>query len=81
MSEIRDFFIKTLDETDTGIVNMMRKVTDRLKENDPVVESYLVKNEIFPQYYSFRHVLFSKKSYCLLLIFNIIFYLFVCLGG
>uniref|UniRef100_A0A2S2P0G1 TBC1 domain family member 13 n=1 Tax=Schizaphis graminum TaxID=13262 RepID=A0A2S2P0G1_SCHGA len=54
MSEIRDFFIKTLDETDTGIVNMMRKVTDRLKENDPVVQSYLVKNEIYPQYYSFR---------------------------
>lgn len=54
MSEIRDFFIKTLDETDTGIVNMMRKVTERLKENDPVVQSYLVKNEIYPQYYSFR---------------------------
>jgi len=54
MSEIRDFFIKTLDETDTGIVNMMGKVTDKLKENDPVVHNYLAKNEIYPQYYSFR---------------------------
>lgn len=54
MSEIRDFFIKTLDETDTGIVNMMQKVTDKLKENDPIVQSYLFKNEIYPQYYSFR---------------------------
>lgn len=56
MSEIRDFFIKTLDETDSGIVNMMRRVTDKLKENDPVVQNYLVKNEIHPQYYSFRKV-------------------------
>lgn len=56
MSEIRDFFIKTLDETDTGIINMMQKVTDKLKENDPVVQSYLFKNEIYPQYYSFRQV-------------------------
>lgn len=56
MSEIRDFFIKTLDETDTGIVNMMRRVTDKLNENDPAVQSYLLKNEIFPQYYSFRQV-------------------------
>lgn len=56
MSEIRDFFIKTLDDTDTGIVNMMHRVADRLKENDPLVQSYLVKNEIHPQYYSFRQV-------------------------
>ncbi|XP_025414226.1 TBC1 domain family member 13 [Sipha flava] len=54
MSEIRDFFIKTLDETDTGIVKMMQKVTDKLKENDPIVQNYLNKNEIYPQYYSFR---------------------------
>lgn len=57
MSEIRDFFIKTLDETDSGIVNMMHKLTEKLIENDPAVQSYLVKNEIFPQYYSFRQVL------------------------
>jgi len=54
MSEIRDFFIKTLDETDTGIVNMMHKVTEKLNENDPAIQNCLVKNEIFPQYYSFR---------------------------
>jgi len=54
MSEIRDFFIKTLDETDSGIVNMMQRVTDKLKENDPIIQNYLVKNEIYPQYYSFR---------------------------
>lgn len=54
MAEIRDFFIKSLDNTDSGIVNMMHRLTERLKENDPVVQSYLVKNEIHPQYYSFR---------------------------
>lgn len=54
MSEIRDFFIKTLDETDSGIVNMMRRVTDKLKENDPDVQNCLAKHEIYPQYYSFR---------------------------
>lgn len=56
MSEIRDFFIKTLDNTDSGIVNMMHKLTEKLKKNDPAVQSYLVKNEIHPQYYSFRQV-------------------------
>lgn len=59
MSEIRDFFIKTLDETDSGIVNMMHKVTDKLKENDPAVQNYLAKNEIYPQYYSFRQVFYE----------------------
>ncbi|XP_050431940.1 TBC1 domain family member 13 [Adelges cooleyi] len=54
MSEIRDFFIKTLDEADSGIVSMMHKVTKKLKENDPVLHSYLINNEIHPQYYSFR---------------------------
>jgi len=54
MSEIRDFFIKTLDDTDTGIVNMMQRVADKLKENDPIVQNYLVNNEIYPQFYSFR---------------------------
>lgn len=79
MSEIRDFFIKTLDETDTGIVNMMRKVTDKLKENDPIVESCLVTNEIFPQYYSFRRVLFTTNHISVVSIFNIIGCLFVYL--
>ncbi|XP_026807675.1 TBC1 domain family member 13-like [Rhopalosiphum maidis] len=62
MSEIRDFFIKTLDETDTGIVNMMRKVTDRLKENDPVVQSYLVKNEIYPHTIVLDHYLIQPTK-------------------
>lgn len=54
MSEIRDFFIKTLDEADSGIVSMMHKVAEKLKENDPELHSCLIKNEILPQYYSFR---------------------------
>jgi len=69
MSEIRDFFIKTLDETDTGIVNMMRKVTEKLNENDPAIQNCLVKNEIFPQYYSFRQV-----QYILIFVYGINLY-------
>lgn len=76
MSEIRDFFIKTLDETDTGIVNMMRRVTDRLKESDPVVQNYLFKNEIHPQYYSFRQVIYVVIIFVLLIILLFIYTIF-----
>lgn len=54
MSEIRDFFIKTLDEADCGINTMMIRLTQTLKNNDPDVWSRLEQLELKPQYYSFR---------------------------
>jgi len=54
MGEIRDFFIKTLDESEGGIKMMMAKLSNLLKEIDPDVWMLLKEQELFPQYYSFR---------------------------
>lgn len=54
MSDIRDFFIKTLDESSSGINGMMVKLMDKIKQIDPVVEQQLILQEIKPQFYSFR---------------------------
>jgi TBC1 domain family member 13 len=53
MSEIRDFFIKSLDETDTGIRGMM-KLSRMLEQKDIHVFNRLKEQSIVPQYYSFR---------------------------
>lgn len=67
MSEIRDFFIKTLDEADCGINTMMIRLTQMLKNNDPDVWNRLEQLELRPQYYSFRYVYGNKKNICKLL--------------
>ncbi|XP_038216913.1 TBC1 domain family member 13 [Zerene cesonia] len=54
MSEIRDFFIRTLDETESGINYMMSRLSDCVKRNDRAVWDRLEKQELRPQYYSFR---------------------------
>ncbi|KAJ2954467.1 hypothetical protein O0L34_g2745 [Tuta absoluta] len=54
MSEIRDFFIRTLDEAESGINYMMSKLCECVKRNDPAVWAQLEKQELRPQYYSFR---------------------------
>ncbi|XP_045532040.1 TBC1 domain family member 13 isoform X2 [Pieris brassicae] len=54
MAEIRDFFIRSLDETESGINNMMFRLSERLKINDYAVWERLSKQELRPQYYSFR---------------------------
>lgn len=54
MAEIRDFYIRTLDESDCGINNVMRKLCDILKLKDPDVYNLLERQELRPQYYSFR---------------------------
>lgn len=56
MSEIRDFFIKTLDESESGIKGMMAKLLTLLKEKDIDVWQRLRDQELFPQYYSFRWI-------------------------
>ena len=54
MSDIRDFFIKTLDEAESGINGMMLKFMRKVKSIDPKVENRLVAQDIKPQYFSFR---------------------------
>lgn len=54
MSEIRDFFIKTLDDSVGGIKYMMDKLSKLLKEKDPEICELLKEQELHPQYYSFR---------------------------
>ncbi|KAE8748700.1 hypothetical protein FOCC_FOCC004503 [Frankliniella occidentalis] len=54
MAEIRDFFIKSLDEAECGINNMMSKLSDQLRQCDQPVYSRLQQLELRPQYYSFR---------------------------
>lgn len=54
MSEIRDFFIKSLDEADCGINNMMSRMLTQLKNHDLDVWLKFQQLELRPQYYSFR---------------------------
>lgn len=54
MSEIRDFFIKTLDESDNGIRGMMNKLSGLLEQRDKHVFNRFKEQGIVPQYYSFR---------------------------
>lgn len=54
MSEIRDFFIKTLDESEMGINGLMTRLMRKLKECDPQVWNRLKNQELEPQFYSFR---------------------------
>lgn len=54
MSEIRDFFIKTLDESEGGIKQKMAKLSSLLKDKDIEVWMRLKDQELYPQYYSFR---------------------------
>lgn len=54
MGEIRDFFIKSLDESENGIRGMMNKLSRMLEKKDIAVFNQLKDQGIFPQYYSFR---------------------------
>ncbi|CAH3024842.1 unnamed protein product, partial [Porites evermanni] len=54
MSEIRDNFIKTLDDSACGIGNMMKSVRNLLRERDLMLFTYLEEQEMSPQFYSFR---------------------------
>ncbi|XP_013144941.1 PREDICTED: TBC1 domain family member 13 isoform X2 [Papilio polytes] len=54
MAEIRDFFIRTLDEAESGINYMMSKLSECVKMNDRIVWDRMERQELRPQYYSFR---------------------------
>ena len=64
MSDIRDFFIKTLDDSSTGIQAMMVRLRTRISEVDPEVEKLLARQGIKMQYFAFRWVrlVFLMKS-------------------
>ncbi|XP_014208110.1 TBC1 domain family member 13 [Copidosoma floridanum] len=54
MAEIRDFFIKSLDEAEFGINAMMDKLISEVKSNCYDIWLRLHQQELCPQYYSFR---------------------------
>lgn len=56
MSEIRDFFIKSLDDSATGIGAMMTKLMEMLKSQNYQLWLRFEEQEIKPQYYSFRWI-------------------------
>jgi hypothetical protein len=58
MAEIRDFFIKSLDEAECGIKGMMLKLGEQLKNRDRPVWFQLQQQELRLQYYSFRYASF-----------------------
>ncbi|XP_076352162.1 TBC1 domain family member 13 [Tachypleus tridentatus] len=56
MAEIRDFFIKTLDDSESGIGSMMTKLFEMLQRYDYTLWLKLNQQEIRPQYFSFRWI-------------------------
>lgn len=54
MSEIRDNFIKTLDDTQCGIGSLMNQLMSTLKETDSTLWYKLKEQDLKPQFYAFR---------------------------
>jgi len=54
MSDIRDFFIKSLDEAESGINGIMARLMTKVGRLDPEVKTVLDAQDIRPQYFSFR---------------------------
>merc|ERR1711915_750267 len=54
MSDIRDFFIKTLDDSSTGIQALMIKLNNRIEQVDQAVADQLQQQGIRMQYFAFR---------------------------
>lgn len=56
MGEVRDFFIRSLDNSTTGIRQMMELLVRRVGSRDTQVAGLLCRQEIHPQYYAFRWI-------------------------
>lgn len=56
MSEIRDFFIKSLDEAESGIGHLMTRLMNEVEARDSSINLYFKEMKLLPQYYSFRLV-------------------------
>ncbi|XP_068234933.1 TBC1 domain family member 13 [Palaemon carinicauda] len=54
MGEIRDFFIRTLDESESGIGAMMKRLMNNLKHHDHQLWNRLRLQDLEPQFFSFR---------------------------
>jgi len=54
MSDIRDFFIKSLDDSQSGINGIMTRLMNKVGRLDPEVKRVLDAQDIRPQYFSFR---------------------------
>lgn len=54
MSEIRDFFIKSLDEAESGIGHLMTRLMNEVEARDSSINLYFKEMKLLPQYYSFR---------------------------
>ncbi|KAG7176211.1 TBC1 domain family member 13-like [Homarus americanus] len=55
MGEIRDFFIRTLDESESGIGAMMERLMSNLRQHDHQLWNRLRVQELRPQFFSFRY--------------------------
>lgn len=54
MSEMKDFFIKTLDESDSGIKSMTNRLAKTLESVDSAVFARLKEQDLHLQFYGFR---------------------------
>lgn len=54
MGEIRDFFIRTLDESESGIGAMMERLMSNVRQQDFQLWNHLKSQELQPQFFSFR---------------------------
>lgn len=54
MGEIRDFFIRTLDDSESGIGAMMERLMANLRHHDHQLWNRLRTQELRPQFFSFR---------------------------
>ena len=68
MSDIRDFFIKTLDHSSSGIQAMMVRLNNRIQEVDCDVANQLMQQGIRMQYFAFRFKPFFRKGILMVIV-------------
>ncbi|ESP04818.1 hypothetical protein LOTGIDRAFT_229917 [Lottia gigantea] len=56
MAEIRDHFIKTLDDSDCGIGYSMNMLMDEIRIRDPILSHRMSEQDLKPQYFAFRWI-------------------------
>jgi hypothetical protein len=54
MSDIRDFFLKTMDKTQSGIAGIMDGFMETLRTRDEQTHARIVEQDIKPQFFAFR---------------------------
>mmetsp|Transcript_16680 Transcript_16680/g.54309 ORF Transcript_16680/g.54309 Transcript_16680/m.54309 type:complete len:519 (+) Transcript_16680:52-1608(+) len=54
MAEMRDLFIHSLDNSDSGLNGKMSRLNDLLKDHDPELWKHLFSSQLDPSYYSLR---------------------------